>query len=127
MTCMHSESEKTEIQMARLIAPEDIVRGQYLVIMGEIEEIEPFFCTSDLLEKQSLPIRYERMCGYIEPIRVLAVCVPFILIRYVTGQVRSLDCRQTRFARVDAAYGQLVWRAHRTLSKRKKKAKRKLK
>ncbi len=114
MNCEICGARREQAQsLARSIAPEDIKAGQYLAILAEVEETEPLFLTGESWRSADLPIRYESFCHYVEPLKVLAVCVPFVFIRYVTGDVRTLDCRQTRFAHLPEEYAEFVWKRHK--------------
>ena len=114
--------------LARALAPEEICRGDYVAPLYVISEWPSFFWCSDA----SLHPRDElvRLCstphGEFEPLRVRAVCLPFVLVKAPAGDERTVDVRTRRLARLERTFAQAAWRAGRKRAKRDAKAARRL-
>src|SRR5262245_57311657 len=105
--------------VARSLAAEDLRCGDFVAILHEIVEWPSFFwtCDSHLLPPDE-PVRLtckSSDCG--TPLKVKAICLPFVFVKLPSGQHRTLDVRRHQLARLDADYGQTVWK---TLSKQAK-------
>jgi len=107
-----------EQNMARALAPEDILIGEYVAFLSMIEEIEPFVFTFEFSPRTICAPKYESFPCSVEPMKVRAVCLPYVFIKDVKGKLRTLDVRQVRLARLPKEYGSSVWKCLR-----KKKAK----
>jgi hypothetical protein len=99
-----------ETNSIKLAAPEDLEPGQYVAILDELREYltcEPLqgpSATSRVLQLRWLPDEDEA------PLRVIDVCVPFLLVRRPDGRHRTLDLRRYRLARLTPAFGREVFR-----------------
>ncbi|MCA9260530.1 MAG: hypothetical protein KDA61_15060 [Planctomycetales bacterium] len=105
--------------MARTLAPEDVRVGDYVSLLYVVRELPAvFFCDDwqglapdEMLRFRTLP----EMAG--EPLKVQAVCLPFVLVKRANGERRPLDLRRVQVARLDRNYAKTA----RKLSKRKSK------
>ncbi len=110
---MHCTEQETNI--ARTLAPEDIRPGSYVAALHLIEEIMPcVWAIDDVDYRKVQPIRvrclpYENQ----EPMKVKAVCLPFVMVKLPDGSHRSLDVRQHQLAEISRAYGKASFKAHR--------------
>ncbi|MHC4091351.1 MAG: hypothetical protein ACYSVY_13930, partial [Planctomycetota bacterium] len=114
------ESERT---MSRSLPPEDIRVGQYVTVMHVLRESEPCDCESDVAWRG---VRLQRTLwlpwsgGW--PMKVVEVCLPFVLVERANGKHRTLDVRRYKLARVSDRYGDEVFkRVREDQGKRKKK------
>ena len=124
------------VSIAQIIAPEDIKPGGYIAVIEQIDERLPVFFPGDQKYQRIEPIRIRRLpcdCGEcigIRPLKVVEVCLPFILVRRPTGprnsgwsfdsgdsgsgsggtQLRTLDVRRYTFARLPESYGRSAYR-----------------
>lgn len=98
--------------LAQSLAPEDIQRGDFVAVLSIIVEQRPFLLVpGEKLEIQraaTLP-EQEQMCTG----RVLAVCLPFVLVETPEAETITLDVRRQRLARVAPAFGRLIFRRAR--------------
>ncbi len=53
------------------------------------------------------------------PLKVKAICLPYVLVKYPNGRHRTLDMRRCRFARLGDRYARKAWKEFG--KKRKKK------
>ncbi len=101
---------------AQTVAGEDLEVGDYVAVLEQTYEFASFlWCGVDVqLMPPDEPVRV-RMAPLDSgvPLRVAAVCVPFVLAKHPKGGTRSLDLRLCRLARVDRGYGRAAWRLAR--------------
>ena len=110
-------------EMSRSLPPEDIRVGQYVAVQHVVHECTPCFCNSD---PQWRPLRIMRTLelpwkGGGVPMRVVEVCLPFVLVQRPNGRHRTLDVRRYRLARVSNRYGQEVFKRVREDREKQKK------
>lgn len=117
--------------LAHAIAPEDIREGDFVAVLAEVDELLPigvlFECTPLNQPRSVEPVRIQWMpCGESVPLKVEAVCLPWVLVKAplspaarIYGFVdrhapytllRTLDVRRYRLARLTPEYGRRVWR-----------------
>src|SRR5690554_4607612 len=99
-------------QLARTVAPEDLCCGDVVGILSVVCEFPPFFCEPDCLSSdrgEPVRMRFRPQDGGI-PLKVKAICLPFVLLKSPDGKVRSLDVRQVEFARLSPPYGKQAWK-----------------
>lgn len=94
--------------VARPLAPEDVRVGQYVCTLQFVVEcVAPAELDSwrppRLIRLQCLPFNTE-------PQRVLAVCLPFVFVRCVDGDLETIDVRRHSLARVSKSFGQLAFK-----------------
>lgn len=109
----NAELDKSESALARALAPEEIRRGDFVAVLYVISEWPSFFWPSDsALERRDELVR---ICstphGESQPLKVRAVCLPFVLAKTPTGAQKTLDVRRCRLARLENRYARTAWRA----------------
>jgi hypothetical protein len=109
-----------QCSMSRPLAPEDVRPGDYVCVLLRMEEYLPFWCLMESEAwKEPEPIRFQWLPeDGATPLRVIEVCVPFLLVEQVDGVHRTLDLRRHRLARVSERFGR---RAFKRLRKRETK------
>lgn len=106
---VHSRStdetqKKDSATLAKPLAPEEIRAGDYVSPLYVIYEVPSFFwcCDSNLQRRDELV----RLCCLPQaggaPLKVISVCLPFVLVKLPGGERQSLDVRKVRLARLDA-------------------------
>lgn len=94
--------------LARLLAPEDIRVGMYVTQMSVMHEHWPWDCEPKFGESpQPLRIRWLARRGGM-PLRVRAVCLPFVLVESPSGKPRPLDVRRVELAEISRDYARVV-------------------
>lgn len=96
----------TELTICRSLAPEDIQRGDYILPLIERHEFiqpSPFGgCDAStpyrVVALNSLPSHPEG------PMKVLDVCLPFLLVRKADTTCAMLDIRQMQVGRLDSEF-----------------------
>ncbi|MBK8913907.1 MAG: hypothetical protein IPM64_04760 [Phycisphaerales bacterium] len=94
-------------RIARPLAPEDIRPGDFVVPLIVLSEERTFMRTPDqpLIERASLLPTDEQLCV----VRVVSVCIPFVLAETHDGASRLIDVRRQRLARLPRAFGRQVF------------------
>ena len=113
------EYERT---MSRLLPPEDIEVGQYVSVLHVVGESMPWDFELDATWRQRSPVRTLWLPdrGGV-PLRVVEVCLPFVLVERPSGRHRTLDVRRYRLARVSDRYGREVFKRIQDDRERKRK------
>ena len=99
--------------VSRSLPPEDLCRGDFVAILQEIAEWPSFFwhCDAQLLPPHE-PVRIaSRGSDGGTPLKVKAICLPFVFVKKPCGQHRLLDVRQHRLVRLNEQYARAVWKA----------------
>jgi hypothetical protein len=103
--CM--DEEKT---ISRPLAPEDIRPGDYVSLLHVTTEFVPFFCAEDLQFRRIEPVRITCMPRSIEPMEVVEVCLPFVLVRRPDDRHETLDVRRHQLARLSERFGKKAFK-----------------
>jgi hypothetical protein len=110
-----------DLTTAKVLAPEDVRAGDYVALLQVIYELPSFFwCGGVGTIRPDEPVRipFVPNNGGV-PLRVRSICLPFILVKAPSGQLRNLDVRRYRLARLDRAHARAAWKA-RKKSRRKR-------
>lgn len=126
-----SESSKVDCSLAKPLAPEDVCVGDYVAPLHETYELPTFLwgCDSGFVDRsEMIPVRFvPDYC--VAPLKVEAICLPFVLVKHPVRGRNSLDVRRYQLARLDQSFGRIAWKALKpggSKSKRRgKKAKQK--
>ena len=119
-----AKTATSPFSVAKSLAPEDVRVGDYVAVLHEVCEAPSFWwpCDSTLGQRDEVVrlVFTPRDSG--EPLKVCAVCLPFVLVKPAKGKVRALDVRRFQLARLNADYA-ATWKAEkRNKSKAKAKA-----
>ena len=117
---MKADAETScESHLARSLAGEELRCGDFVSILHEIYELPSYLWCGD---SQLLPpgelvrIQCRSSDGGV-PLKVKAICLPFVFVKKPCGQHRTLDIRQHRLVRLNNAYARKVWKAMREQAK----------
>jgi len=101
-----------ETFVARSIAAEDLRRGDFVTVLHEIIEYPSFLWWGDAhMMPPDQPVRmrvHSRREAF--PLKVKAICLPFVFVKAPCGNVQVLDVRQCQLVRLDRAYARCVWK-----------------
>jgi hypothetical protein len=90
--------------VARPLAPEDIAAGMFVAVLHEHESMMPFFLADTVHDVQNVnPVAWRTIPEKARPMKVVSVCVPFVLAERPSGKAVTLDVRQTSLA------GRVAW------------------
>ncbi len=101
----------TESDISRPLAPEDIREDDYVAVIGEIFQIVRWDCAPAI--PGTPPETAQVLCfpfDDAEPLRVVSVCLPFVLVQDAKGGHRTLDARQLRLVRVSERFGKKAFK-----------------
>lgn len=112
---MKTQLEKPQsATVAITVAPEDLRRGDYVAVLSEVVEFPScnwFDLTSHPLAE---PVRVRMLpCDAGMPMKVKAICLPFVFAITPYKQSESLDVRSVQFVRVSKRYARCAWKQAR--------------
>lgn len=98
---------------ARVLAPEDVAVGQFVTIhrlMSQLLWIEDGNAYNapprlDVISCRHLPARPG------VPLKVKAVCLPYVLVKHPKGKSKLIDLRRVDIALLDTAFGKAAYKA----------------
>ena len=99
--------------LAKPLAPEEVRTGDFLALLHITYEMPSFlWCSDAALVPQDQPVRMQFLPedGGL-PLKVRAVCLPFVLVKNAAGEHRTLDLRRYRVARLHPTYAKIAWKA----------------
>jgi hypothetical protein len=97
------------------LAPEDVRAGDYVALLHVVHEVPSFWwCDAISTIRPDEPVRvpFVPKNGGV-PLRVRSVCLPFILVKTPSGDLRNLDVRRYRLARLNRAHALAAWKAYK--------------
>ncbi len=106
---------RSQASLARALAPEEIRPGDHVAVLYEIMEFPSWYWCDDsalVNREEVVRIRYVPREDAV-PLKVRAVCLPFVLAKYPRDGERTLDVRRCRVARLDRAYAKAARKAYR--------------
>jgi hypothetical protein len=112
-----TESEP-RLKTARPLAPEDIRPGQFVALLNVTAEYLPWYYLEEPRFDTPRPMRLTWLPDDVEPMRVSAVCLPYVLVRTVQRKHEVLDLRRHKLARVSSRFARA---AFKSMKPRKKK------
>ncbi len=101
---------------SRQIAPEDVRPGDYVTLSKQTCEFLPSDCDASwrsdvrLLRAEYIP--YDSG----EPLKVVSVCLPFVLVKNSDGRHETLDLRRQRLMRLADTFGRQAWKSMRAVA-----------
>jgi len=126
MPITHALYERPEIDtVSRPLAPEDIRVGMYLSTLAECQELWPWLITvEDILYDRVKPLRYtERPKCNDDPVIVVEVCLPFVLVETARKKTIVLDTRQSTLTQMSERFGREAFKRMREEKARKQQQK----
>lgn len=104
--------EKDCSSMAAMVAPEDLRRGDFIAVLSEIIELPSYFWTETMPAGRSELVRIRRLPTEDRaPLKVKAICLPFVFVKLPSGQFQTIDVRLASLARLEKGYARAVWKS----------------
>jgi len=104
-----STADATSI--AAPVAPEDLMRGDCVAVLNEVVEFPSFFwCDSVLSERHELVRMRCLPANSGTPLKVKAICLPFVFVKSPIGEYEAIDIRQVQLVRLKKHYAKTVWK-----------------
>ncbi len=96
-----------QTNLARRLAPEEINKGMFVAVLSITHEFIPFFCESSSVFERGEPYRMAFLPDEEDarPLKVVAVCLPFVFVKDAHRHHRTLDVRRHRVAEIDWRFG----------------------
>ncbi len=105
-------NEEYATDAGRALAAEDLRCGDYVGILHETVEVPSFHWSCDghvLPPDEVVRIVYRPTEGG-TPLKVKAICLPFVFVKNPNGQYQTLDVRRQQLVRLSLSYARLVWK-----------------
>ncbi len=118
MTFTDSAQDST---LAKILGAEDIHVGDVVAILDMVYEYPSFLWCDDphvLPPQEPVCVRW-RSQHTKNPLKVKAVCLPYILVKTPKGRHKTLDVRQCRLVRLDEFYAKQAWKRLRKARKKR--------
>jgi hypothetical protein len=107
--------DKEGSSIAAMVAPEDLRRGDFVAVLSEIVELPSFLWTETIPSGRSELVRVRRLPTEDRaPLKVKAICLPFIFVKLPSGQFQTIDVRLANLVRLEKRYAKAVWKTLRT-------------
>ncbi len=110
---MRTDELQAEDVLARIVAPEDLSAGDYVAVLNETREYPSFLWLCDsyaLPPHEPVRIRWRSLDNGV-PLRIVDVCLPFVLIKRPCGGHQVLDTGRCQFVRLSRGYAKRAWKA----------------
>ena len=106
-------STNNDTAVAALAPPEDLRCGDYVAALNSIVEFPSFLLGCDSsIQSVDQPVRTKfRAAKAGVPLRIRAICIPFVFIKTPKGRAKIIDVRETQLVRLDRRYAKLAWKA----------------
>ncbi len=100
--------------LAASVAPEDLKCGDFVAVLNEVIEYPSFFWFDLDATKRDELVRIRSIpSGSGMPLKVKAICLPFVFVKPPVGQCETIDIRRVQLVRLNERYGKTVWKDHR--------------
>ena len=109
-----SQTADAGISLASSVAPEDLHLGDFVAILDEIIEFPSFLWDQSSSSNSDNLVRVQFSPEYPgAPLKVRAICLPFLYVKSASGNTFSLDVRRLRLVRLKTKYAKRIWRDFR--------------
>lgn len=101
-----------EPSAAATVAGEDIACGEYVSVLNERVDLPSYLwdCSGAALSPHELvSLRFiPENAG--QPLKVIAICLPFVYAQAPTGQMTTIDTRRMQLVRLNRKCAKVVWK-----------------
>ncbi len=107
-------------RLAKILGAEDIHIGDVVAILDVVYEYPSFLWCDDphvLPPQEPVYVRW-RSQHTKKPLKVKAICLPYILVKTPKGRHKTLDVRQCRLVRLNEFYAKQAWKRLRKAHKK---------
>lgn len=110
---------RLEPSAAATVAGEDLACGDYIALLNETIDFPSFLwdaCGASLSPHELVRLKLiPETAGH--PLRVIAVCLPFVYAKRPGGDTVTIDMRRTQLVRLHRKSAKAVWRELRSKAK----------
>ena len=112
-----TESECTTV--AATVAGEDIHCGDFVTLLNAIFEVPSYLWDQEMLPPTEL-VRLKMIPSEAgAPLKVFAICLPFIYAKDTKGEIKTLDLRREQIVRLNGDCAEKVWDELKAAHKKK--------
>jgi hypothetical protein len=108
-----------ELRVAATIAGEDLACGDYIALLNETIDFPSFLwdaCGASLSPHELVRLKViPGNAGY--PLRVIAICLPFVYAKTPSGETATIDTRRTQLVRLHRKCAKVIWKELRSAPK----------
>lgn len=100
-----------ETTVAATIAGEDVACGDFVALHTSLFEVPSYLwdgCNASLPPHELVRLRMIPADAG-QPLKVFAVCLPFVYARNTAGELKTLDLRREQIVRLDRGCAKAVW------------------
>jgi hypothetical protein len=98
-------------QLSAVVAPEDLNCGDFVAALNVIYQLPSFMwgCDSSIPPDEPVLVQF-RAPNAGMPLKIKAICLPFVFVKSPNGNSQTMDVRQTQFVRLQTEYAEHVWK-----------------
>jgi len=108
---IESTSRKS-LTAAATVAAEDLACGDYVSLLNETVDFPSFLWDScgatlsphELVRLKVIPVTAGR------PLKVIAICLPFVYAKMPGGKMSTIDTRRTQLVRLNRKCARVIWK-----------------
>ena len=102
---------RSETTVAATVAPEDLRPGIFVAVLNEVVEYPSLIWCDDAIGERDETVRVQ-LCADEggAPLKVNAVCLPFVFVKAAGGQTQTIDVRRVQLVRLKKRYARTVWK-----------------
>jgi hypothetical protein len=108
-----------ETSAAATIAGEDLAVGDYVALLNEMVELPSFLwdaCGASLSPHELVRLKViPKTAGH--PLRVVAVCLPFVYTKTPGGETEIIDTRRVQLVKISRECAKAIWKRLRSRPK----------
>jgi hypothetical protein len=115
-------TSKIELSAAATVAGEDLAGGDYVSLLNETVGFPSFLWDScgaalsphELVHLKVIPAN----AGH--PLKVIAVCLPFVYAATPAGEMATIDTRRTQLVRLNRRCAKVIWKKLQSRARQEK-------
>ena len=105
------KSHFSTIDTTSLAAPEDLKCGECVAVLNEVAEYPSFFWPDYAQSERDELVRVRGIPATSGmPLKIKAICLPFVFVKSPLGQCETIDIRRVQLARLNKRYAKTVWK-----------------
>jgi hypothetical protein len=114
-TQIKSTRTAAEATLAKSLAPEEVRVGDFVTPLHVVAEVPSWYWFTEswnLPVDEPVRIRFTSPSDGL-PLKVKSICLPFVLVKQVSGDRLTLDLRKCQLARLNRRYSKRAWKAYK--------------
>jgi hypothetical protein len=107
-----------EPSAAATVAGEDLACGDYVALLNETVDFPSFLwdaCGASLSPHELVRVKLiPGNAGH--PLKVIAICLPFVYVKTPSGETATIDTRRTQLVRLNRKCAKAIWKKLRPVA-----------